>query len=194
MQLLIGTNNPGKLEQIQTGLQVLQIECVSPKQIGIEADIEETGNSYQENALLKAQFYHQQSGLPTLTDDSGLEVGALPDLLGVHSRRLDKQTALNDEEWVQQFLALMQNVVDRSAMFTCTMCYLAPNVTPQFFTADLKGSIAYGLEYPYKKGLPAASLFIPNGEALTYSQLEVESEQFDNHRTKALKQLIDYLS
>ena len=76
-KLLVATHNPGKFNEIKQQLVALGIEVVSLKDLGIDQDFEETGSTFEENARGKAQFYHGLSGVPTLADDSGLEVDAL---------------------------------------------------------------------------------------------------------------------
>lgn len=194
MQLLIGSNNPGKVEQILQSLSGLPYTCITPKELGISDDVEETGSSYTENAYIKAKFYFEKTQLPTITDDSGLEVTALPNILGVHSRRLDGKTPLNDEEWVEKFLELMTHKEDRSARFVSTVCFIqCESKDPQYFHGAVEGTITHAIMYPYKAGLPASSLFIPNGENRTFSQLEKESRDFLNHRKKSMIALREHL-
>ncbi len=85
--LLIATNNQGKAEEIQAALCDLDIELVLPKDIGLELDVEEDGQTYAENATKKALAFSQASGLTSLADDSGLEVDALGGKPGLHSNR-----------------------------------------------------------------------------------------------------------
>ena len=75
VELLLATNNAGKVVELQQLLQELSfVEVLTPLDLGLDLDVEETGLTYQENAALKAEAFMQASGLPTLADDSGLEV------------------------------------------------------------------------------------------------------------------------
>jgi XTP/dITP diphosphohydrolase len=85
--LLIATNNKGKLKEIRAILGGLDIQLLSPTDLGLELEVEEDGQTYAENAIKKAQAFSQASGLPSLADDSGLEVDALGGKPGLHSNR-----------------------------------------------------------------------------------------------------------
>ena len=86
-KLLIATTNPGKLTEIKRFLVDLPIELVGLKDIGITDVVEETGSTFEENAILKATYYCKKSGLPTLADDGGFEIDALGGEPGVKSHR-----------------------------------------------------------------------------------------------------------
>ncbi len=88
-QLLLATNNDHKIEEIKAIFEdrPFEVELLSPKELGIDIDIEESGNSYLENALIKAKAFSKASGLPVLADDSGLEVDLLDGQPGIHSHR-----------------------------------------------------------------------------------------------------------
>ena len=86
-RLLIASNNKGKLEELQAILQGLELELVLPADIGLELEVEEDGQTYAENATKKALAFSQASGLTALADDSGLEVAALDNAPGLHSKR-----------------------------------------------------------------------------------------------------------
>ena len=87
VKLLIATNNPGKLREYQEILADLPVELVYPADVGLELDPEETGSTFEENAVIKAHTFAQASGLLTLADDSGLEIDALNGEPGVYSAR-----------------------------------------------------------------------------------------------------------
>lgn len=86
-KLLIASNNAHKFDELSAILFDLNLELIKPKDLGLKLEVAETGNSYFENALIKAQAFHEASGLPVLADDSGLEVNALHGLPGIHSHR-----------------------------------------------------------------------------------------------------------
>ncbi len=87
MRLLVGTTNPGKVREIAGILQRLPVELVSLADFPALPEPEETGRTFAENARLKALYYHQATGLPSVADDSGLEIAALDGAPGVHSAR-----------------------------------------------------------------------------------------------------------
>ena len=86
-KLLIATTNPGKLSEINRFLGDLPVELVGLKDAGITDAVEETGSTFEENAILKAKYYCKKSGLPTLADDGGFEIDALDGQPGVKSHR-----------------------------------------------------------------------------------------------------------
>ena len=90
-QLLIATNNQGKILEIRHLLEGLNLELVTPAQLGITLDVDEDGCTYAENASKKARAFAEASGLPSLADDSGLEVDALGGKPGLHSNRFGPQ-------------------------------------------------------------------------------------------------------
>jgi XTP/dITP diphosphohydrolase len=193
MQLLIGTNNPGKLLQIRGALETCNIICLSPKDVGILADIEETGTSYKENALLKARFYYEKSGLPTLTDDSGLEVAAMPDMLGVKTRRFGKGASVSDAEWIEFFLETMKEVTDKAATFLSVICFIEHS-TPVFFESSVKGTITNSVEHAYKPGVPISGCFIPEGETEVYAALEAKGALWKSHRLQSVDKFKKYIT
>jgi XTP/dITP diphosphohydrolase len=97
-QILIASNNPGKLREIQALLMDISAELVLPRQLGIEMEVPETGETYAENAALKAAAFARRSGLLTLADDSGLEVDALDGRPGLHSARFSPARGATDAD------------------------------------------------------------------------------------------------
>ncbi len=94
--ILLATNNPGKVSEIQEILCGTPVKLLTPSQLGLDLEIEENGSSYFENALLKGSAFSKRTGLPTLADDSGLEVEALNGKPGLHSRRFVPDPDAND--------------------------------------------------------------------------------------------------
>ena len=103
-QLVIATHNPGKVVEYRDLLKDLPIELLSLGDVGIETDVEETGDTFEENAWLKADTYSQLSGLLTLSDDSGLEVEALGREPGIYTARYGGERCTTFQERVQLLL------------------------------------------------------------------------------------------
>ena len=116
MKLLIATNNQGKLKEFNEILGELGIECVSLKEMGISVDVEETGTTFLENALLKAKEIYSIAKIPTISDDSGLMVDALSGEPGVYSARYAGEHA-NDQKNMDKLLSKLQGVENRTARF-----------------------------------------------------------------------------
>src|SRR3990167_9592915 len=111
MKLLVATTNPGKLAEIRRFLTDIPVELVSLKDVGIADSVEETGKTFEENAILKAKFYAQKSGLPTLADDGGFEIDALNGEPGVKSHRWADPSQENDDETLINYtLKRLENV------------------------------------------------------------------------------------
>ena len=87
LQLILATHNPGKLAEMQTILTSLGVQVLSPADAGVSVEVEETGSTFAENALLKAKAICAAAGLPAIGDDSGLCVDALNGGTGVYSAR-----------------------------------------------------------------------------------------------------------
>ncbi len=121
LQIVLATNNPGKLSELRTMLSVLPIEWIPQSEFKIP-DAEETGKTFIENAILKARHATKLSGLPALADDSGLVVDALDGAPGVYSSRYAGENA-SDEERNQKLLDEMKDVplYARTAAYHCVL-------------------------------------------------------------------------
>ncbi len=130
-QLLIATGNPGKMREYAGLLQGIPFELVSLRDLGITHEVEETGDTFEENAWLKASEYAAISGLLTLADDSGLEVDALSGEPGVRSARYGGDSCISDQDRLQLLLKNMQDVPweERGARFRCVISIVLPEET-----------------------------------------------------------------
>ncbi len=153
-QLLIATGNPGKMREYAGLLQDIPFELVSLRDLGITHEVEETGDTFEENAWLKASEYAAISGLLTLADDSGLEVDALSGDPGVRSARYGGEACTSDQDRVQLLLKNMQDVPweKRGARFRCVISIVLP--------ADTK----IPLPSPFTKGGGCFPPFIKGGQ------------------------------
>lgn len=196
LQLLIGTTNKGKYNEMASVLSSLPITLFNPLQLGITNDVEETGTTYQENSLIKANFYKLNSaGIPTLGEDSGIVVDALASELGVHTRRWGAGAKASDQEWLNFFMNRMQEFNDpmqRTAKFISHMCLLI-NDAPIFFYGETTGQITKSVQAPIYEGVPLSSVFIPDGYSKVYSAMTEDEKNQISHRGKAITQVKDYL-
>lgn len=143
--LLIASTNPGKLVELGALLADLPIRLVLPADIGIRLHVEETGNTYSENAALKADAYCQASGLVTLADDSGLEVDALDGAPGLHSARYSPQPGATDADRRAYLLHNLQasgKPRPWTARFRCVVAVMVPGGEIQFREGAVEGEIA----------------------------------------------------
>ena len=148
-RLLIATGNPGKMREYADLLRDIPFDLVSLGDLGITHEVEETGETFEENAWLKASEYAAISGLLTLADDSGLEVNALSGEPGVHSARYGGESCTNDEDRVQLLLKNMRDVPweERGARFRCVIAIAEPPKSPLTPLYE-RG----GLASPFRKG------------------------------------------
>ncbi len=124
-KLLVGTNNPHKAEEIQAMLEGVDIQVTTPAELGIEKEPLEDGSTFEANAVLKATFFADLSGLYCLADDSGLMVDALDGRPGIFSARY----APTDLDRINRLLREMQDVppARRSARFVCVTALVEPS-------------------------------------------------------------------
>lgn len=182
MKLLIGTNNKGKFIEISEVLSDLDIDLITPHDISINADPEETGETFEENAKQKAHFYHKAGNLPTVADDSGIIIEALQDELGIHTRRWGAGPTASDEEWIDHFLKRMKKEPNKRAHFVCSLAYIDSEGTLNTFEGRCNGIITEGLEADYLPGLPISACFRPDGYDAVFSALSIEQKNSSSHR------------
>ena len=192
MKLLIATTNPGKLAEIKRFLADLPIELVSLKDVGIIDSIEETGKTFEENAILKAKHYAKESGLPTIADDGGFEIDALGGEPGVKSHRwIHGNHEDSDEELISYTFKKMKGVHQRGAQLRAVLALVLPSGEIHTATDVTRGIIPEKPSDVRVAGFPYRSiLFIPeihkyyNHDLLTPQ----ETEKY-NHRKRALDRL-----
>lgn len=191
-KLLIATTNPGKLAEIKRFLSDMPLELVGLTDVGITETVEETGTTFEENAVLKAKFYAKLSGLPTIADDGGLEIDALNGQPGVKSHRwIHGDRDDSDEELIQYALDRLKDVPDdkREAQLRLVLALVLPS--GEVFTAEekVRGIIPRQASVARHKGFPYRSLlFLPEiGKYYNHDELtETETDTY-NHRKKALE-------
>jgi len=154
-QILLATTNLGKRQEMLSALLPLEgIEFVFLEDLDIDIDVEETGESYAENALQKARAYFAHSGMPTIAEDSGVEISALQDELGIHTRRWGAGPHASDEAWMQHFMERMAGEEDRDARFVCHSVYIDKN-GHQAFEGECQGGQSQRIsKVLYYRGFP----------------------------------------
>ena len=142
MKIVLASGNPGKAREVRAALLGMGVELLLPHEAGIEFDVEETGSTYAENALIKARAACEASRLPALADDSGVEVDALPGELGVRSARFGGN-GLDDSGRNALLLEKMREVpeAERGARYACVLAYVKPDGWFGFFEGVLGGRI-----------------------------------------------------
>lgn len=194
MQLLIGTNNPGKIIEISEVLKGLSIDITCPKHLKLTEAPPETGETFAANAEQKARFYFEHSQLPTVADDSGICVEALKDELGIHTRRWGAGPEASDAEWIAHFLRRMKEEKNKRAAFVCVLAYVDPLGATYTFEGRCEGIITPTLEADYLPGLPISACFKPDGHSRVFSALTIEQKNSTSHRGKATHALRRHLA
>lgn len=189
---LFATNNLHKIEEAQSILQGFS-EVISPRDLGIEIDVEEISDTFKGNALLKAIAFHRASGLPCFADDSGLCVSHLNDAPGVHSARYAQieGQAVNHQANNQKLLQELNGCTDRSAYFITVICAVGFSSEPVFFEGRVYGTI--GLEPKGEHGFGYDPLFIPEGYDQTFAELGNGVKNTLSHRSRALAEMKTFL-
>lgn len=181
-KLLIATHNQGKLREFAQIFSGLGLTLCSLAELGISDEVEETGTTFMENARLKAEAYCALSGLPTLADDSGLEVAALNGAPGVYSARYG---GVKGEAQLRYLLDQMKDVPwhARLARFVCVIALAHPDGRLAYADGQLSGVIE--LEPRGKGGFGYDPLFYLLDENVTLAELPAEQKNQISHRAKA---------
>ncbi len=190
MKLHIATGNEGKLSEIKSFLDSENIEFVKIDYTDLK---EETGATFQENALQKAMNAFLQTGVPTLAEDSGIEVDALKGLLGVKTRRWGAGEKATDEEWMSYFLRVMADKKERSARFFTSACLLISLEEIYICGGSCEGEILQKSTVPLVKGIPLSSYFVPKGFTKTFTELSAFEKNKISHRGNAMSKIAKIL-
>ena len=190
-KLLIATNNQGKLGEIRTILRELDLDLVSPADLGLELDVEEDGRTYVENAAKKALAFSQVSGLTALADDSGLEVDALDGRPGLHSNRFGPQPSTDASR--RAYLLQKLDGIPRpwTARFRATVAIASPGrgvkivegVCPGEIIPEERGTGGFGYD----------PIFLLKDLRKTMAELEIEEKNRLSHRGRAVRKAIPIL-
>lgn len=189
MKICFASNNIKKLEEISSKLNGSPIELITLDQTGITEDIPETGDTFHHNAMQKAQYVFNKTGLYCFADDSGLEVHALGGAPGVYSARYaGEQRNANDN--MDKLLKELKGKTDRSASFKTVIALLHPS-GGYFFEGEIKGTIID--EKRGQKGFGYDPIFIPDGYDITFAEMPAELKNTISHRALAVDKLVTFL-
>jgi len=196
-KILLATFNPGKIKEYKLLLGGLSLKILGLKDIGIKEKIEENGDSFLENAFLKADFYSKLANLPTLADDSGLEIDSLNGMPGVRSRRWPGYEA-TDRELLDFTLKKLKNFPwkERRAKLKTALVFIIPHQEARavfISNGTLEGIIATEPRGRLVLGYPYRPIFYLPKIKKTLAQLGFREETKIGQRRKALKKLIPVL-
>ena len=189
-KFVLATHNPGKLKEMGAILAQFGVEVVSPRDLGLTVDVEETGTTFAENAMLKAKAICAAAKLPAIADDSGLCVDALNGGPGVYSARYGGE-GLDDKGRYMLLLNSLRGQSTRTAHFTCAIACAFPNGDTLTAEGRCDGTIAYA---PMGEGgFGYDPVFFVPALAKTFGQLTAEEKSAISHRGRALESFIGKL-
>ena len=185
MKVIMSSKNPHKLTELSAILSQHGFEIALESEYGLDIDVDETGTTFEENSLLKAEAVMKASGLPVLADDSGLMVDALNGAPGVYSARYGHKSS--DGERTAFLLENMKDVPDdkRTAKFVCVITCLWPDgrkivargECPGVITREVHGENGFGYDPVF---------YLPE-LGMTYAELPSEQKNAISHRARALQ-------
>ena len=195
-KLVIATHNPGKLSEIRELLDPLGIECVGAAELGLP-EPEEIGNSFVDNADLKAREAADLSGLPALADDSGLCVDALHGLPGIFSARWAEDGDGN-RDWMRAMERVWREIeaagpeAGHDAHFACALSIARPDDGQ---TQSFEGRVDGTLVWPPRgdKGFGYDPMFVAVGHDITFGEMEPAEKHRISHRADAFRKLVSAL-
>ena len=192
MKVIFATGNEDKLGEIRQITRDMDLEIVSMREAGCYVDVEETGTTFEENAYLKASAIAKKSGLPTLADDSGLEIDYLGREPGIYSSRYmgeDTPYSVKNANLLQR----MEGVPDeqRTARFVCAICYVRPDGSSETVRGTMEGRVAYKIAGV--NGFGYDPIFYLPERGCTSAELPPEEKNKISHRGKALRMMRDIL-
>ena len=190
--MLIATNNSGKVGEYHRLLGCLPGELTTPFNEGVTEEPEESGDTFEENALIKAHFYSEATGLPALADDSGIEVDALNGEPGVRSARYGGLQA-SDDDRNKLLLSRLSNVPweERTARFICVVALVWPGSGEETFQGACQGYIAF--EPIGQEGFGYDPLFYYPSFTKTFGQVDAEAKDSVSHRGIATRKAVQKL-
>ncbi len=184
MKYILATQNKGKVKELCKILS--EDEIVTMSEAGFVGDIVEDGNSFEENALIKARAVCEKMGVPTIADDSGLEVYALDMRPGIYSARYAGEDA-TDEERVLKILSELEGKEDRRGRFVCAAAACFPDGREIVCKGIVEGVM---LDSPKGNGgFGYDPIFKPNGFDKTMSEMTEEEKNAISHRKIAFEKL-----
>ncbi|MBA4239887.1 MAG: non-canonical purine NTP pyrophosphatase [Sphingobacteriaceae bacterium] len=189
MKLIFATHNKNKLKEVKS-LVPSSIELLSLDEINFHNEIEETADTIEGNALLKAKTIFEKTGINCFADDSGLLVDALNGAPGVYSARYAGEQK-NDQDNMRKLLQELKDNPNRNAHFKTAMALIIDG-KDYLFEGKIEGKII--TEKLGANGFGYDPIFVPDGYNETFAQLDSETKNKISHRAKAIKQLLEFIN
>ncbi len=184
MKFVLATQNPKKKEELVAILGDLGVEIVTEEELGVKVEVEETGQSFGENAALKAKAVMEATGLPAIGDDSGLCINALKGAPGIYSARYGGPE-MSDSERCQLILEGLRGETDRAAHFETFIVCAIPNGDWFAAKGECHGAIAFA--QMGTNGFGYDPIFFRTEEQKTFAQMTAEEKAAISHRGNALR-------
>ncbi len=188
-EIMIATSNAHKVEEFREMLEPLGIQVRSLLDLEEKVEIEETGTTFAENAMIKALSVHERLGIPVISDDSGLEVDAMDKAPGVYSARFLGYDTPYEEK--NQYIMDQVKGKTRTARYVCAIAYVEEDGAAHVFTGVVEGEIADHARG--EKGFGYDPIFYYPPYGATLAEVSEEKKNAISHRGRALAQLIAYM-
>lgn len=188
-EIMIATSNAHKVEEFREMLEPLGIQVRSLLDLEEKVEIEETGTTFAENAMIKALSVHERLGIPVISDDSGLEVDAMDKAPGVYSARFLGYDTPYEEK--NQYIMDQVKGKTRTARYVCAIAYVEEDDAGHVFTGVVEGEIADHARG--EKGFGYDPIFYYPPYGATLAEVSEEKKNAISHRGRALAQLIAYM-
>ncbi|MDZ7755587.1 RdgB/HAM1 family non-canonical purine NTP pyrophosphatase [Rhodohalobacter sp.] len=188
--IFLASGNAHKIEELKQVLEPLGIDLKSTLDYSDAEEVEEDQPDLQGNALKKAQYWFEKTGLPSISDDTGLEVEALNGAPGVYSARYAGENPTYDDN-VNKLLAELKDKTNRSAQFRTVIAFVDGS-DHYFFEGICRGRIIDNKRGD--KGFGYDPVFVPEGYEKTFAELSSEEKNKISHRGRAVQKFIDFLS
>jgi XTP/dITP diphosphohydrolase len=189
-KIIFATHNEHKLSEVRQILEPLGYKVLSAGDLNLP-DVEETGTTFKDNALLKAYAGYKHTSLPVLAEDTGLCIHALGDEPGIYTKRYAEQHG-GFPKVFDVLAERMKDNPDKSAYFNCTMALVIDETQAEVFEGIFRGDIL-----PAPRGVNGFGydpVFVPKGYDKTVAELSEDEKNTISHRALALKKVADFLS
>ena len=191
MKIILASNNKHKLEEIRKITAPLGYEVISQSEAGCNFDVEETGTTFEENAVLKAKAVYEKMKMPVISDDSGLEADYLNGAPGVYSHRYAGENA-TDADRCSKLLSELSGVEKekRTARFVCVICFIDENGTETVIRGTCEGYI--GTEPRGENGFGYDPVFMYGDRS--FAEISAEEKNSVSHRADALRKFSETIT
>ena len=191
MKVVLASHNPHKLKEISKITEKFGIELVLQSKLGVDIDVEETGSTFEENSLLKAEAVMKATGLPALADDSGIAVDALNGEPGIYSARYGFDESLDDWGRMMLLLKNTEHVPDgeRQAQFVCVITFITPEGQVIQARGEIHGELTREPRGENGFGYDPIFFYPPFGK--TTAEVSPEEKNAVSHRGKALQKFYE---